>query len=306
MKTKYFVATDSDPALNFCLDVTTSNIESTFNFADFERLRKDADYIFISQNRDYPGEWCSTDPTADYVIIRTSTFNPEIHKEMKNVFLLVDDEERFLDTMVSLYYETSGFIDIRLNNHFSSEVLSPQFEVLSKFMIDEIDKGDFVHVLQLNSFFTPEKFGGFGIDTFFVSPDLQVYYHPGFYYEGMKPIKSFESFEAVEFVTHFSKPHLVCHACETFYCERNVFFNKKETTELKVPAATECAKTTFMARFSKRIFNSIQNTITIVEDLNLDKVSYDFSSTDVYRHLLNGLVAVNSIKNINLNYMEKL
>jgi hypothetical protein len=114
-----------------------------------------------------------------------------------------------------------------------------------------------------------------------------------------------KDFELNERYIHFSKPHIVCHNCETFYCERNIYFNKKETNEWKVPAFTECKKTTFISMFQKHIFNRIQEKISISEVEVLDKLNENFDAEREYLILINEICTVNKVKKYNENYIKR-
>jgi hypothetical protein len=301
----YYVATSSSADLTMFHDFKFLNPEASIDLAAFEAQKKpNADYIFISEQRVQGYPWASRDRSANYVIVKTSDVLDESVDQLENVILLVDDESKFFDSFLYVYDRVTGNIDIQIKNEFDSRVLSQQFADLVPILSDSIKENDFVHVKHLNSFFTKEKFGAFGVEAFFVSPDLNVYYHPGFYYDQSKPIATFQDFSPTEFVTHFSKPHILCHNCESFYCDRSVYSNKTFTSELKAPAFTECRKTTFLAYFSKKIFNIIQDQIELVEYEMLDKVDADFDAEREYNKLLKNMSVVNNIKGIDLNYLR--
>jgi len=206
--------------------------------------------------------------------------------------------------MVYLYNNTFGFIDFKLKNNFDKNILTPQFEILSDFIIKNILKNNFTQIKQLTSFFTPDKFDTFGENSIFISPELNVYRHPILYWTGCKSFSTLKDFYFSEQFVHASKPHIVCHNCETFYCDRNIYFNFKETTEYKVPAFTECNKTTFISRFQKYIFNNIQDKIILNDNEILDKINQDFNPSREYSKLSRNICITNKIKGFDQNYIN--
>jgi len=248
--------------------------------------------------------WISNDFDADICILKTSNFDNFKHNIFKNVYLIVDDEEKFLDSMIYLYDNVTGFIDFKLKNKFNKNILTNQFEILSKFIVGRILEGKYTLIYQLNYFFEEKKFDTFGENSIFISPKLNIYRHPIFYWTNSNNFSSIDDFKFSEQFIHFSKPHIVCHNCETFYCDRNIYFNYNETTEYKVPAYTECNKTTFISMFQKNIFNNIQENISLNEVEILDKMTEDFNPSKEYARLSMNLCVTNKIKNFKVNYRD--
>lgn len=260
---------------------------------------------YISDKKEYDKyTWISNNFESDICILKTSNLKNFNKYKFKNVYLIVDDEKMFIESMVYLYNNTFGFIDFKLKNNFDKNILTPQFEILSDFIIKNILKNNFTQIKQLTSFFTPDKFDTFGENSIFISPELNVYRHPILYWTGCKSFSTLKDFYFSEQFVHASKPHIVCHNCETFYCDRNIYFNFKETTEYKVPAFTECNKTTFISRFQKYIFNNIQDKIILNDNEILDKINQDFNPSREYSKLSRNICITNKIKGFDQNYIN--
>jgi hypothetical protein len=305
----YFQLEDSKDLI-FYNDVNIENIgNSKIDLKEFERIssqnKDDYNIYYISktkQNNDYT--WISDDYSADIVILKSSNFNFFKNDSFYNVILVVDDESYFEQSMRHLYKNARGFIDFKIKNSFNKELLVQQFKGVSDFIIDEIKNGLYTEVKQLNKFFNEEKYDSFGENSVFIAPNFNVYRHPIAYWHNTKRFVPIQEFKFNEEFVHFSKPHIVCHNCETFYCDRNIYFNFKETTEWKVPAFTECRKTTFISMFQKHIFNRIQDEISLNEYEPLDKLGKEFNAEKEYLILVEGLSLVNKIKGFNPNYVR--
>ena len=233
--------------------------------------------------------------------------NIDVKKPLKNVYLFVDDENKLLDNILKIYNNISGWIDLKFKNFnkYDTTILADQLEQLNIFLYEAYKLDNLKLINQITGFMCQtDKFDRFGEKAFFIAPNKNIYCHPWFYYannnEGI--IATIENFdEDDEENIHFTKPSLVCQACECFYCDRNIYFNKIETSEFLVPAAEECKKTTFLSYYSKALFNIIMNdNITdIGVDLDIGKNNIDFE--DMYERLKNGKIITNKIKNLNIN-----
>lgn len=282
------------------------------NIADKEKIKnfvKDNDQyniFYISKKKEFENfMWISDDYSADVVILKSSEYSEWKDNKFHNVILKIDSYDNLLEILCELYYSVDGWVDLKFNK-LEKDILFPVFNNYAKFIAIEINNGNYTHIKQFNSFFNKEKFDAFGENSAFVSPDLKVYCHPSFYWtdneEGL--YSSLDEFYFSEERIHFSRPHIVCHTCETFYCERNIYNNFMETREFKVPAFSECNKTTFLSEFSKIIFNRIQDKITLNEVEILDRLDTKFNAEMEYHKISKKLTAVNNIKNIEFNYVK--
>jgi len=305
----YFQIEDSENLVYY--NDVNYNIKDNIN-ADMDKLseilkknNEKFNIFYISEKKLFDKyTWISNNYNADITILKTSQYNDFNNNTFNNVILIVDDENNFLKSMIYLYNNTAGFIDFKIKNYFDKNILSDQFEILADFIIKNINEKKYKHIKQLTSFFNKEKFETFGENSVFISPKLNVYRHPISYWTKSSHFVKIEDFNFNEKYIHLSKPHTVCHNCETFYCDRNIYFNFNETTEYKVPAFTECKKTTFISVFQKHIFNKIQNNITLDEIQILDKLNDEFDAETEYFTLHNEMCLVNKIKNYYINYLQ--
>jgi hypothetical protein len=80
-----------------------------------EKNKNSFNIYYISNEKEFEEfNWISDDYSSDIVILKTSEFNEFKNNSFKNVFLIVDDEKAFLDSMVYLYNSVDGFIDFKL------------------------------------------------------------------------------------------------------------------------------------------------------------------------------------------------
>jgi len=285
-----------------------SNIQQDQLFVEqFAKENPQYNIFYFSKNKLFDNfTWISNVYDADIVILKTSMFDNFSKNTFSNVILLVDDLDNLLKSLVYLYQNISGYLDISLSDNFDKNLLYNILDDYSIFVSEQISSGNFTYVKQLTSFFNEEKFSSFGENSVFVSPDNSVYYHPSFYWSGNKTgyIGNIKDFFFSESLVHSSRPHIVCHSCETFYCNRSIYSNKIETGELKVPSFSECKKTTIFTIFSKRIFNNIQDNISLNEFEILDRLDTKFDAEIEFHKIENNLILTNKIKGIHFNYVE--
>jgi hypothetical protein len=159
-------------------------------------------------------------------------------------------------------------------------------------------KGSKLLVKNINGCFIRQKFQSFGEADFFISPEGKIYYHPSFYYnqDSRGILCDVKDFKKDELNTHFTQPHLICINCETFYCDRNIYANKINTGEFKVPSENSCATATLFSEFSRSYFNKLNQVQLLDPKENLDKIEV-FESEKYYKKTNNCLV--NKVKKIN-------
>lgn len=185
----------------------------------------------------------------------------------------------------------AGELDLYIPNP-SIDALSNFDEQLSRVVADiKNNPSRDVKILQLQSFHTPRKFAEWGETAVFVSPDLQVYYHPEQYYKGEAGIGNlFEiSFENGDLLG-LTKPHLACKTCNTFYCDRNIVLNKRDTTEYKVPSDLQCQVTDIYTKYQKELYEGQINKESILFD------SRFWDPETAYHQLLEDYIDTNRIK----------
>jgi len=226
-------------------------------------------------------------------------------KYSENAFLIINDEKKIFDCVTKLYpYIKTLNIKLPYFYNMDIDILKNQFEMLNAFLYEMYLDNNLKIIYQLTSFLIKEKFDFFGDNTFYISPDGYIWYHPMFYYnnDSVGRICHYSNFYNNDF-NHISKPSIVCQACECFYCDRNIYWNKLETSEFKVPSKEECAKTTFLSLYSKLLFNKIFNsTLDPYENLDVCNTKLDFDI--IFKKLDDKKVKVNYIKNIDLNYLR--
>ena len=266
-------------------------------------------YVVTSIKSDfYKNIWNS--PDSDIVLVDSNNISSVLKKDgIKEAYYFVNDEKSFSRDIIQLY-SICDFIHLKFRSIFSYDKLEllKQLEIISMFIIQSIKSGIIHNVDHLTGFLFKRKFDGFGNESFFIAPDKQVYYHPDFYYSNSDygSICKVDNFdEDEESNTHYTKPHLICRTCECFYCDKNVYSNKISTSEYKVPSFEQCNKTTLISRFSKKIFNSIQDNFKLDEYENLDRANSKIIADSEVTKIKNNLVKTNSIKKIRLDYMDE-
>jgi len=285
------------------LSITNSKIKS-FKETDFEGFCKNhlddlfefvVDKEMIDDFKDL-GKTISDDWNADTVLVNEENYTSLIKtEEKKHVILIVDTIEKLFDIFSSVL-DFSYRIDLKIDN-YDREVFKEQVDKISSLLLNKE-----VLVPLLNGFLLKEeKFDGFGENKLFVANN-NIYYHPDFCYNdfGVGKISSIEDFDKIdkELVFHFTRPHLLCIACNCFYCDRNIYKNKIRTGEYKTPSTYSCATNTIFSNASKKLFNSMVGEEAFEEeDLDIIKISKDKIEADaIYGKVKNNTVLANKIK----------
>lgn len=210
---------------------------------------------------------------------------------IENAIVFINDEKKLFDTIMKLKEIVFGYIDIKFKslNNYNLEILHEKLKHIIQFLYIshsyKTDTPTFI-IKQLNDFSFNNRYGDFGVNSIFIDPELNVYFHPDFYYNNEDPISHLLDFDFLnKEIFHETKPHLICENCESFYCERNIYNNKKFTSEYKVPATIECEKTTLLSNYSKQLYNMIYNKNLNVNK-NLDVVN-SFDAETEFKKLKN-------------------
>jgi len=294
----FFVQTDSKlPSITLIENKRIDNIIITDN--NINILKNMSKYLgikihFISDNINKFKSTVSNINGSFFTIIHDYEIEKYLHLKLNNIKLFIHDEKNLFDNMLKISKIINGVLDLQLYdiNKYNIDILQKEFE---KVLILLKKIKDF-KVLQLNSFDLKTKFSIFGDNSFFLSPDLKVFYHPNFYYLNKTPICDFIDLDFLnEDIFNEVKPHLICMCCNTFYCDRDIYDNKINTSEYKVPSSFQCKQTTFLSHYSKKLYNLMYNEV--IEDNNLDVVK-DFDPDTFYNKIQNNDVKCNIIKNI--------
>jgi hypothetical protein len=153
-----YIQLDDSQRLVFFNDVDyvekNNNINKKLLKEFIEKNKNSFNIYYISNEKEFEEfNWISDDYSSDIVILKTSEFNEFKNNSFKNVFLIVDDEKAFLDSMVYLYNSVDGFIDFKLKNNFDSNILQTQFQAFSEFIVEQIKSKNYTEIKQLTKFF---------------------------------------------------------------------------------------------------------------------------------------------------------
>jgi len=258
-------------------------------------------YVFIVNNDYDPTDMLTVGESSKNTISIVNDFNVDQFTDpFENALLMVNDVENLYTNFSRVFPLIKGSIEIKPSFDTNLDALDVQLEKI----VDHLSglKDNKTIVKNLNSFFTKEKFNLFGERAFFVDTEGYVYYHPAFYYEGLgrgKICRIDEFAQRGEEAMHFSRPHLVCLNCETFYCDRNVYLNKIKTTEYKVPCEYSCKLTSLFMKHSKVLFERLYGDKINTPD-NLDRVA-DFAIELEYDNLVKNRSTCNRIKGMDFS-----
>ncbi len=272
-------------------------IKDRFEYLDIYFINKKVDgYKTISKNAD-----------ADIVLISDDNIDT-FKTPLNDVYLLVYNETKFCENIIKIYNLVHGTIDLKFKYFLNYDMIEieKQLTLLNHFLYQSFITDKITIIKQLTGFFIKDKFNDFGEDAFFIGNDMNVYSHPSFFYKNNKDgiISTVEGFdEDSEENIHFTRPHIICHCCECFYCDRDVYYNKIETSEFKTPAFEECKKNTMLNKYAILLFNNIQNNIEISPE-NLDIFASELNFEEMYFKLNKNEIITNRIKRINLNYLK--
>lgn len=216
-----------------------------------------------------------------------------------SAILFVDNESMLFNNFFTIVSNIHGIIDLRMKelNRYNNDILLPEIMKISKY-IETAAKYTTVVVKQLSGFFLRDKFQDYGFNTFFVSPDLNIWCHPKFYYlqDNRGLLGSVVDLELNDELNHYTRPHLICESCNTFYCDRDVYQNLEESGDIKTPAVSTCTDTQVFAKLSKELYEKI--TGEHVPNDKLDR-SETFIAEDEFEKQVTNSVIANNIKKIN-------
>lgn len=246
---------------------------------------------------------------AHTVLMHDKDINEHKNKKLNNVIFFVHNEKELFENILKLNDITYGVIDLKLQylENYDREILIREFEKILDFFktiarINERYESEIdLRIRQLSYFYEQQKFTWSG-QEFFISPGLKVYYHPNYYYTNNEEgyicdLQDLDFLNKDVFV--FTKPHLVCENCNTFYCERDIYFNKQATSEFKVPTVKECERTTFLMHYAKQLWNyTVDRPKLIDSDLN------PYPDYDIHKSLQeyeNKNCVINQIKKYNFD-----
>jgi hypothetical protein len=308
MSYNFFVSKNSsDIELFNCKSLAEQNSLSEEDVSKIKEKFSNHKLIFIEKEENY--DFVSNDSTANIVVIEDSTVDSYTSKNLKNVYLKVEDENNLFASVACLYPYIEESLDLKFKYFYdyNKDVLSEQLDYLKEFLLEMNKDGDLKLIHQITGFLNRKtKFDDFGEFSFFIAPDKYIYSHPMFYYAGDKKgrICLFEEYQDSEDFNQLIKPSLVCQACECFYCDRNIYWNKTETSEFKAPAKEECDKTTFLSKYSKSLFNEIFSSNILDPDLNLDIGDKKIEFEQMYSNLKDDKITTNKIKGLKLSYVK--
>ena len=228
-----------------------------------------------------------------YIVINDSNVGYWMQKSAYECVLDGSNEATLFRNFLMMS-DSSHFISIKLRENYNEECVIEQLELI----VEYLKKHDTVIVKELNGWNIQEKFDPFGESAVYVDPDGMVYYHPDSYYAGEKPLCHISEYKE-DF--HYTRPHLICLNCNTFYCHRNVQLNKTYTSEYKAPCSFQCKETTLFAKYSKQLFNSLAGE-TMLKEEPLDLVD-TFDAEIAYKKFIAGNL-YNHIKNA--DYSERM
>lgn len=277
---------------------------------DLELIKEKFKYhnlYFIAEKSDYRNIW--DDGDAYISIVRDDNIDSFI--SMNNVYLFVEDESKLFENIKKVYDRTTGWIDLRFRdfNTYDRDVLNEQLAKIEDFLFAMYEEGKLRLINQLTGFMNKvDKFDRFGYSAFFIAPDGNIYSHPMFYYNDNKQgiISNIADFnEDSEEINHYTKPSLVCQTCTCFYCDKNIYYNKIETSEFMAPAAEECGKNTLLSFYSKKLFNRIIGKLVFTPEENLDKGNEPIPFEVLYDDLVNDRIKINKVKRDKFNNLER-
>jgi len=273
-------------------------------------IENENNFIFIVNKENY-NRFSEFDTIGDdhrCTIVCIDDLNIENYhdKKLQNVYLFVESEEKLFSNFEKIYKNVSGFIEFKFKElkHYDEKLLTHELKKIADIVAKLEKDGSNLIVKQLNGYRIQKKFNQFGETDFFVGLDGNVYRHPSFYYQQNKKgiVCKIEDFTKTDDTYYqISQPHLICVMCETFYCDRDIYHNKKYTNEFKVPCKNSCKMSTLLTNISKYMFN--QNIQDIFEEKNLDVIK-DYNSFDLYRNFINNSCICNKIKKIDFSNRE--
>jgi hypothetical protein len=233
-------------------------------------------------------------------IVTDNNINTYLGKQINNAYLFASDN--LFDNFSMIVNNVRGFIELKFPEGYDADILNQQLFLVTQ-KIKELElSGSHVMVKNITGYKSNEKFDPFGYGAFFIGADGFIYYHPSFYYqktsgEAICHISEFDKTD--EKYYHFTKPHLMCITCETFYCNRNIYNNRLNTKEYLVPAASTCALTTLVSNHSKSLFNELTES-NMLPLKNLDRIE-SFDAEVEYISFINQSCQCNRIKKINFS-----
>jgi hypothetical protein len=241
---------------------------------------------------------------CDIVLINDANIDNYKNIRLSNVYLFINDESKMFDNFKKIYENVDGFIEFKMMNisNYDEKILEKQIAAICDVLYELEKIGSPLIVKQLNGYKMTPKFQEFGEWDYFIGVDGKIYFHPSFYYSrsDFGVLTTIDKYEEQELNIHFTRPHLICVNCESFYCDRNIFNNKILTGEYKVPCIASCKMTTIFSKFSKMLLNKILEE-TVFDPLeNLDRVDL-FEATVEYEKFQNKETKTNRFKELNFD-----
>lgn len=300
----YILTSDDSTPIENTTNLNSGNVISEEIINSLITIKKpEYNYIFISNDSEYFGRFATAGNSEQNTItvvndLNACSFNGKI---LQNVLLNIDDLDLFFRNYRFIVNNTAGFIEFKFNDSLEYD-MNKLDSAMSEIIDDlaELEKNGLAPIIKnLNSYRIKEKFNQFGETNFFVDTKGTIYFHPSFYYQqisdGVAGKISDFSLDDERFF-HFTKPHILCLNCETFFCDRNIFMNKIKTSEFNVPSKQTCELTTLLSKHSKKLFSKIWGRNLSIS--NLDKVE-DFNIENEYGNLKVNNCECNQIKEIN-------
>lgn len=236
---------------------------------------------------------------CDVTIVNDENSRNLYGKYMKDVWLYVDNENNLFANYMNIVSNVHGTIDLKMKpmSKYNPQILLAQLSMIRKHIEQTFSISPII-VKQLSGFLMQEKFNDYGYNTFFISPDLNIWVHPMFYYmqDERGKVGDVVNTEIENEFNHYSRPHLMCESCDTFYCNRSVYDNLTEIGDIKTPADSTCKETKIFDELSKELYNRLNRTALESKELG-DADS--FKSQDAYDAMSRDQIISNTIKRVN-------
>lgn len=268
----FFIQFDKELTLSID-EVNLSNYEK--EFPDLSTLiNKENTFYIICNEEDsvyMPSQFITIGNygNADILLLNDTDMFPEFDGK-KNLYLKVNKGIDFSNMIINNAEKLSR-VDLILKDDIND--YGPEFFIELDKIVDFLKDNNSIIIPLLNGFYLKhEKFDSFGESALFIAKDT-IYYHPRFFYNnsGVGELCKIKDYDMIEDNVFFSKPHLLCIACESFYCDRNIYMNKIKTEEMKTPSSLSCARSTVLYEYSSKLFNHIFKDHKI-EAKNLDLI----------------------------------
>jgi len=296
-----------DKKLTLSIDEVNLNDHSE-EFPDISSLINESNKFYIicnEENSTYiPSDFFTIGnyKTADILLLNETDTFPDID-DKKSLYLKVNKGTSF-SKMIIDNAEKLLRVDLILKDDLND--YGPEFYVELDKLVDFLEKNNSIIIPLLNGFYLKhEKFDQFGETSLFIAKD-SIYYHPRFFYNNFTEKSKGKLCDIKDYNNQvfFSLPHLLCLACDTFYCDRNIFMNKIKTEEFKTPSSISCARSTILYSYSVKLFNRLFPEYKLKEK-NLDMMpglekESRMGLEEIWLELVSRRILSNNIKEVDI------